>query len=305
MDTTTQDGTSHDRLDPSDHTTMTEILAQFVDAGFDGSFEVADGGSAIRCLACEEESATTDIPLHTLRRLEGASDPADMAAVAAITCPRCRARGTMVLPFGPNATAAEALVLASFRDARHDSVAPRSSAPGETVGDHGEPDDRHADHQDDHQDAARDVMPGDVAPAFAAPSSTGRELSLDDFVGKVPVTLTFTGTMSKEATGALVASFDEVFAEFGRRRVQSLIVTPETREAVRRHRQTGTTVPLLADREGQLLATYASSATFPATVVIDEAGTVTGLVEGGVAGDHAAAVLSQWDRHEQTEARRR
>ena len=37
---------------------------------------------------------------------------------------------------------------------------------------------------------------------------------------------------------------------------------------------------------------YAASATFPATVLIDENGTVTRLVEGGVAADHAAAVLA-------------
>jgi len=143
-------------------------------------------------------------------------------------------------------------------------------------------------------DGARDVLPGDTAPDFSAPASTGRELALDDFVGKVPVALTFTGTMSPEATEDLVTAFDTVFAEFGQRRVQALIVTPESADAVRRRRRTGITVPVLSDAEGQLVETYAMSATYPATVVIGESGTVTRLIEGGVAGDHARAVLDHF-----------
>ncbi len=136
-----------------------------------------------------------------------------------------------------------------------------------------------------------DVLPGDAAPGFSATASTGRELSLDDFLGKVPVALTFTGTMSPEATEVLVSSFDSVFAEFGQRRIQALIVTPESPDTVRQRRRDGTTVPLLSDTDGQLVDRYATSATYPATVVIDESGTVTRLVEGGVAADHVAAVL--------------
>src|SRR5688572_26043175 len=83
---------------PSDHTTLTELLGQFADAGFVGEFEVAGGGTTLRCLTCNEETRASEIPQHTIRRLEGASDPADMAAVAAVTCPRCGARGTLVLP---------------------------------------------------------------------------------------------------------------------------------------------------------------------------------------------------------------
>lgn len=153
----------------------------------------------------------------------------------------------------------------------------------------------HVSDQGDQGDQDRrdgDVLPGDTAPAFAAPSSTGRELALDDFVGKVPVALTFTGTMSRGATEDLVAAFDKVFPEFGQRRMQSLIVTPESPEAIRRHRRTGTNVPLLADPDGLVLETYAAAATFPATVLIDTSGTVARLVEGGVADDHAAAVLA-------------
>ena len=268
---------------PSDNTTLTEVLGQFADGGFGGDFEVAGGGTTVRCLTCDEESETAEIPQHTLRRLEGASDPADMAAVAAITCPRCGAKGTIVLPYGPNASAADALVLAGLRDSRDDSAAPRSSAPGETVGDEGS--------------TSRDVMPGEIAPAFSAPSSTGRELSLDDFLGKVPVAITFAGTLSPEATDELVDAFESCFGDFGRP-LQALLVLRDQPETLRRRRAGGTKVPLLADPEGRMMENYAASGTFPATVLIDTDGTVSRLVEGGVAGDHADAVLSVSRRHQ-------
>lgn len=123
---------------PSDHTTLTEILGRFADGGFVGDFQVTGGGTTVRCLTCDEESSASAIPQHTIRRLEGASDPSDMAAVVALTCPCCRARGTLIVPFGPTASASEARVLAELRDERGDDVASRNSAPGETVGDHGQ-----------------------------------------------------------------------------------------------------------------------------------------------------------------------
>lgn len=126
---------------PSDHTTLTEVLAQFADGGFVGDFGVMDTSGAVRCHTCQEETKASEIEQHTIRRLEGASDPDDMVAVVAITCPRCSARGTLILPFGPVASAAEAAVLAEMRDSRGDGAAPRNSAPGETVGDHGADDD--------------------------------------------------------------------------------------------------------------------------------------------------------------------
>ena len=274
--------TTGDPAAPSDHTTLTEVLGQFAAGGFVGDFQVAGGGTTVRCLTCDEESSASEIPQHTIRRLEGASDPADMAAVVALTCPRCDARGTLIVPFGPLASASEALVLAELPDGRGDGVAPRNSAPGETVGDRG-------------PQGGRDALPGEAAPAFSAPASTGRNLSLDDFVGKVPVALTFTGTMSPESTGELVESFEQAFPEFGRRRVQSLLVVPEPEQAVRRRRRDGTNVPLLADEDGRLMELYATSATFPATVLIDEHGTVNRLLEGGAAADHAAAVVGAVD----------
>ena len=104
--------------------------------------------------------------------------------------------------------------------------------------------------------------------------------------------LTFVGTLPSISAEAVIDAYNDVFAEFGRRRVQLLIVTPEDAEAVQARRQNGTTVPLLADSDGQLLERYTSSATFPATVVIDEAGTVKRVLEGGTPHDHVDAVLA-------------
>jgi hypothetical protein len=48
---------------------------------------------------------------HRLYRLEGASDPDDMVAVAALRCPSCKTRGTLVLSYGPETSAVDADVL--------------------------------------------------------------------------------------------------------------------------------------------------------------------------------------------------
>lgn len=137
-----------------------------------------------------------------------------------------------------------------------------------------------------------DALPGDAAPPFSASASTGAELSLDAFVGKVPVALTFTGTLPPAATDDVVDAFATLLSEFGGQRVQSLLVLPEPDERLKERRRTGTNVPLLADEDGRLVELYATSATFPITVLIDETGTVVRLLEGGEPAGHAAAVLA-------------
>jgi hypothetical protein len=54
-----------------------------------------------------------------------------MLSVVAVACPRCQARGTLVLGYGPNAAADEAAVGTQLRDARGDGTLPPSSEPGE------------------------------------------------------------------------------------------------------------------------------------------------------------------------------
>ena len=56
-----------------------------------------------------------EVQLDNLRRTEGASDPDDMAAIAAVVCPHCGPKGTLVLQYGAEATPEENEVLARPR----------------------------------------------------------------------------------------------------------------------------------------------------------------------------------------------
>ena len=60
-------------------------------------------------------------------RLEGASDPADMMMVVPTTCPECGARGSLILHYGPAASAEEADVMAAL--SRTPAVGSPGSAP--------------------------------------------------------------------------------------------------------------------------------------------------------------------------------
>ena|SRR2546421_2219372 len=94
----------------SDGTTLVEVVGRFEQDGFTGQFAAQEGGQLL-CYSCREPSAPGDVTIARLRRTEGASDPADMVAVVGVTCPRCRAKGTVALKYGPEASPEEAEVL--------------------------------------------------------------------------------------------------------------------------------------------------------------------------------------------------
>ena len=120
--------------EPGDETTMTDVLEGYAHGGFDSSFVVTED-SELECVECGTVSSPVAVSMSSLRRLEGASDPDDMIAVVAITCPSCGARGTAVLGFGPMATMQDSEVLKGLKDDRADKDAPGNSAHGETTGD--------------------------------------------------------------------------------------------------------------------------------------------------------------------------
>jgi hypothetical protein len=91
---------------PSDNTTMTEVVRQLELDGYDAQFIVTDDAE-VWCPTCGTASEPGDMVVHSRRRMEGASDPADMVVVVAATCPTCRARGTLVMGYGPNASGPE------------------------------------------------------------------------------------------------------------------------------------------------------------------------------------------------------
>ena len=100
-----------------DAQTLTRALREFEEAGFTGQFRVLDQGR-LQCLTCRDELDGREVAIESLRRLEGASDPADMLAVAAIECPHCSARGTLILNYGPDATLEESTLLLVLKDDR-------------------------------------------------------------------------------------------------------------------------------------------------------------------------------------------
>jgi hypothetical protein len=100
---------------PSDNTTLITELEGLRSQGYDGDF-VTEAGPGLRCRACEHVIPAEDLHLDALRRLEGASDPADMVAILALRCPSCGAKGAAVVSFGPTATEDEDELLRRLPD---------------------------------------------------------------------------------------------------------------------------------------------------------------------------------------------
>lgn len=101
----------------TDATTLAEALRRFEAEGFTNQFAARDGAQ-VMCFSCRTESAASDVVLEGLIRTEGASDPDDMTAVAALVCPSCQAKGTVALHYGAEATVEEAEVLLALDDQR-------------------------------------------------------------------------------------------------------------------------------------------------------------------------------------------
>jgi hypothetical protein len=104
-------------VDPSSYQqgeqqTLQAVLDALERLGFTGQFGVRSG--SLRCFACGHDFAPRDAVVAELRRLEGASDPDDMLAVLALTCPECGTRGTLVLTYGPEASREHSEVLAAL-----------------------------------------------------------------------------------------------------------------------------------------------------------------------------------------------
>jgi hypothetical protein len=99
-----------------DASTITDVLRTLEADGYRGQFIAREGG-LLECATCRRRTSASTIEVDQVRRLEGASDPDDMLAVAALVCPVCETRGTVVLGYGPVAAADDANVLAGLEDA--------------------------------------------------------------------------------------------------------------------------------------------------------------------------------------------
>lgn len=104
----------------SDATSVGESTKALEAEGFTGQFGSAEGGQ-VMCFTCRTASPAQDVHLEAMYRTEGASDPDDMTAVAALMCPACQAKGTVVLHYGPEATVEDSEVLRFLEDRRNES----------------------------------------------------------------------------------------------------------------------------------------------------------------------------------------
>jgi len=127
---TAHDSTNGPTDQPSDNTTLVDVIDSYRHAGFATEFWVEEG-STVRCDRCQSVLDSKRLPVRSQRRLEGASDPSDMLMVIATSCPVCGADGTMVLGYGPMASAEDSDVMEQLSTVRSDERLPEHGAPDE------------------------------------------------------------------------------------------------------------------------------------------------------------------------------
>lgn len=99
-----------DPLAASGSTTVLEVLESLRNAGYPAQL-TARPGARVRCSNCDAAPPAADLQPDGYRRVEGASDAADMNLVVWGRCPACSTGATLLLGYGPNATAADQSVL--------------------------------------------------------------------------------------------------------------------------------------------------------------------------------------------------
>lgn len=111
---------------PPTPATLIEVIDAARAQGIDA--DVTLTGELVRCGACGHEAEPDRVGRDWMHRLEGTSDPDEMSTVSAVVCPACGARGLLVLPFGPRASAEEAAVSRRLPAPRDADMAPLESA---------------------------------------------------------------------------------------------------------------------------------------------------------------------------------
>ena len=111
---------AHESDEPSRYpagVSLAEVLTDFERAGFNGQFLVDDDTGTTSCTGCGHQASVDDVNVVDARRLEGASDPAEMASVLALRCPTWGRQGTLACRYGPEASAGEVALLQASRGA--------------------------------------------------------------------------------------------------------------------------------------------------------------------------------------------
>jgi hypothetical protein len=104
-------------------TELADVLAAADADGFELEFDTAEPPAPVdhlRCPSCGADRPASTFVRVWSRRLEGASDPADMLHVSALRCPVCGASGVFISPFGPGATERQGAVLTTLPRAQRD-----------------------------------------------------------------------------------------------------------------------------------------------------------------------------------------
>jgi hypothetical protein len=109
---------------------LVEVLDSYSAAGFDGDAFATEGGM-ILCGSCQSKLSPDHIDVHSIRRLEGTSDPSDNIGVVAIVCPVCKSQATMVLKYGPEASPDEVAIWHQTNDRRTSTILPADMPPSE------------------------------------------------------------------------------------------------------------------------------------------------------------------------------
>jgi hypothetical protein len=94
---------------------LEDATRYLADEGYGGQAIPLEGG-VVRCATCNTETPGAELTIDALYRLDGASDPDDMAAVIALKCPSCGVGASLVLAYGPNASAEDMDVLIALPD---------------------------------------------------------------------------------------------------------------------------------------------------------------------------------------------
>jgi len=110
-----------------DAQTIADAIRVLESEGYTSQFRALEGG-ILECLHCHESTPAAAVAVEKMARLEGPTDPADMVALAALTCPRCGARGTLLLGYGPDSSLEDAEALQALGDARQGAGVPDTTA---------------------------------------------------------------------------------------------------------------------------------------------------------------------------------
>lgn len=114
---------------------------------------------------------------------------------------------------------------------------------------------------------------------FRLPASTGQTLSLDSFLGKVPMVIVFLGLPPSDGDHSFLTELDSRLKDFGAGRSQLLVVLRATARATREIAdELGLSVPLLADAGGSMARDHGAEDTegrrHPMALVVDKGGEI-------------------------------